>query len=259
MNQKFKIMKPGPELSDAEIRSYMDFDGVIKKQRTLHLKKSVLRWGAGLVFVAILIAITVSIYPTSTTNEETSDDSQSNFHERKASPIDSSEYVVPETNTRTEREPEISVTESREVDANVSQEKNTFKREDTSAQTRVSDQVPSSAKTSVDSPANADVYVQAEPEQGYKHLYEYFNQNLKYPPDAIADSLQGGVVVSFVIAPDGKVDQIKMIQNIDESFSKEVESLIEHMPAWKPATLNGKPVPSRITLPLTFQILHVKP
>src|SRR6478752_5428087 len=53
MKQKIKIMKPKPELSDQEISSYMDFDGLLAKQKqyTPIPFRSIVRWGILIVLV----------------------------------------------------------------------------------------------------------------------------------------------------------------------------------------------------------------
>jgi periplasmic protein TonB len=101
-------------------------------------------------------------------------------------------------------------------------------------------------------------YVQAEPVKGYSDLYDFFNANLEYPADGLKDSIQGIQTISFVINTVGKPEQIQVVNSLGEPFDKESRRLIENMPAWKPATLAGKPVESKISIPITFQIQKVK-
>jgi hypothetical protein len=60
-----------------------------------------------------------------------------------------------------------------------------------------------------------------------------------------------------VVNTDGKPENITIKQSLGEPFEKEARRLIENMPLWKPATLNGKPVSSQMSIPLTFQIQKV--
>src|SRR5690606_25878368 len=101
-------------------------------------------------------------------------------------------------------------------------------------------------------------YIQAEPAGGYEMLYDYFNKNLNYPIEAVKDSVQGVITVSFVITNKGTTENIEFKKSLGEPFEHEALKLIREMPPWKPATLNGKPVSSRIVLPLTFSITTVK-
>lgn len=100
----------------------------------------------------------------------------------------------------------------------------------------------------------ATVYVQAEPMEGYAHLYEYFNNELIYPSVALKDSTQGVLTVSFTINRKGLPENLQFTNSLGEAFEEEAKRLILNMPLWKPATLNNQPVASRLSLPLTFQI-----
>lgn len=102
------------------------------------------------------------------------------------------------------------------------------------------------------------VYVEAEPINGFPHLYEYFESELKYPEEAVNDSVQGVVTVAFIITSRGQVDKITVMNSLGPAFDAEAIRLISHMPAWKPATIDGSPVASRFSLPLNFQFVHSK-
>lgn len=107
-------------------------------------------------------------------------------------------------------------------------------------------------------PAPTPVYVQAEPLEGYAHLYDYFNSELIYPVVALKDSIQGVLTVSFTINKDGQPENLQYTNSLGEAFEEEAKRLILNMPTWKPATLNSEPVSSRLSLPLTFQIRSIK-
>jgi protein TonB len=102
------------------------------------------------------------------------------------------------------------------------------------------------------------VFIQAEPVAGYPALYEYFMRELKYPAEAVADSVQGVVSVMFTINAQGKPEKIQVEQSLSPALDREAMRVIANMPAWKPATYNQKPMPSRISLPLTFQIKKIR-
>lgn len=121
-------------------------------------------------------------------------------------------------------------------------------------------------KTSVDVSTAQDVllgdpvYIQAVPMNGYPELYKYFNNELKYPEEAIKDSIAGVVTVIFTINANGKGESIQFENSLGKPFDQEVKRLMENMPAWNPASYNGKPVASKLSLPLTFELkkLNVK-
>jgi TonB family protein len=72
--------------------------------------------------------------------------------------------------------------------------------------------------------------------------------------EALKDSIEGIVSVSFVIDKNGKPDQVKVLNSLGSAFDTEALRVISGMPQWKPAMINGKPVAARISMALTFQI-----
>jgi TonB family protein len=128
-------------------------------------------------------------------------------------------------------------------------------------QLRLSKQIEAEKKTgidkSVEKSAPEDLYVQAEPIEGYTKLYDYFAENLIYPAEALSDSIQGVQTISFIVSANGKPENITISNSLGLPFETEARRLIGNMPLWKPATLNGKPVPSKVAVPLTFQIKKI--
>ena len=88
---------------------------------------------------------------------------------------------------------------------------------------------------------------------GFPALYQYFDTELHYPAEALKDSIHGIVTVKFVISEAGKTDQITIVTPLCPPCDREALRVIEHMPPWKPATHNGKPVASKVSVPLTFE------
>ena len=105
---------------------------------------------------------------------------------------------------------------------------------------------------------SADVYLQAEPVNGYAALYDYFKKNIKYPAEAVKDSVEGVLTVSFIVTESGTPEKIEVSQSLGQAFDQVAIELIRNMPEWKPAMLNGKPVKSRISLPVTFELKNVE-
>ena len=239
MKQKIKIMKQRPQLSDEEIRSYMDFDGLIAN-RKLAMNKSkfhLLKW-----IVPTIAFLTIGAWLIFNPVE---DNKQSDGVVAETN--GTSAPNKPEKTPSSSEEPAIVETEATKKTSDVGD-----LAKESSAPVLQNNDNKSTEKKSVE-----DIYVQAEPADGYSALYAYFNSNLVYPSEAIKDSIQGVETVSFVINQNGKPEKIMIRQSLGEPFEKEARRLIENMPLWKPATLNGKPVPSQMSIPLTFQIQKV--
>lgn len=252
MNQKIKIMKPAPHLSDEEIRSYMDFGTVLKKQRAFVMKRNLIRWFSATAIVSAVVI--VAFWP---------DGAKESPDQTRLNPVDSIRNPAPEKNNGVPTAD--SVTPGDEVTANNDNPSPAIPgaegREKAKAKTEIGNAVkeePGAPAGKNELHAEEDIYVQAEPVDGYDKLYGYFQQHLRYPEEAMKDSIEGALVVVFVIKADGAADNIEVRSKLGDAFTTEVVQLIKNMPAWNPATLNGKPVPSRITLPLTFQIDRIK-
>lgn len=234
MKQKIKVMKEKPALSDDEIRSYMDFDRLVAKAKT-HPSPDKFQglWKRVVPAAAISGALVWFIFFAN----------ESKKPDKKPDPEAAG---ISATETRNDKETVPTVTVEPDV---------TSPKKETSPVS-----TPEGGKKVTKNPVPSysgqtkEVYVQAEPVDGYPALYEYFNANLTYPQEAIKDSVEGVLTVSFQINAGGKPGNIQVKQSLGVPFEKEAVRLIENMPSWKPATLNGKPVPSQISLPLTFQL-----
>lgn len=110
----------------------------------------------------------------------------------------------------------------------------------------------------VTTPKAEPVYVKAEPVNGYDALYAYFSKELIYPAAAVKDSIEGVLTVKFLINKEGRPEKIQTSGTLGVLFDKEAERLIQNMPLWKPATVNGKPITSKLSIPLTFQLRNRK-
>lgn len=85
-------------------------------------------------------------------------------------------------------------------------------------------------------------------------LMNYLRDNLKYPQEVLADSVQGVVMVKFVVTNNGVVKDIKVMRSVHKSLDKEAVRVVRMMPNWTPAQLHGKNVSSWVTLPIRFRL-----
>lgn len=86
-------------------------------------------------------------------------------------------------------------------------------------------------------------------------LHAYLAKNLNYPEDAQKAKTEGRVVVQFIVADDGTIHNAKVVRSLSESCDKEAIRVVEAMPAWTPAKLNGKNVSVRYVLPIVFKMV----
>jgi TonB family protein len=244
MKQKIKIMEQKPEPSDKEIRSYMNFDRLLEDRKiALNSTKtlSFFKWSIPVLIITgtVVWYFWITIDDPKLVEEQRTQQTDTAQHVQQNSPViamDSSRYGN-ETQSITSEEKSKKATASEGRNQNV-KEQSTTKRSEVLAK--------------------ESEYVQAEPSNGYPDLYNFFSEHVKYPSEALKDSTQGIQTISFIINAMGKPEQIAVVNSLGEHFDKESMRLIENMPNWKPATLNGKPVPSKVSLPITFQIQKIK-
>ena len=77
----------------------------------------------------------------------------------------------------------------------------------------------------------------------------------KYTADAMRAKVQGVVVLSAVVMPDGTVTDVRITRSLDQSFGLDEEAKKTALQwRFRPGTLKGEPVPVRIQIELTFNL-----
>lgn len=107
-------------------------------------------------------------------------------------------------------------------------------------------------------PADSEprIFVQEMPEfpGGNEALLATIAGNLKYPEEAIGNSIQGKVILKFVIEADGSVGRIEILRGVDANLDREAARVIGTLPRFKPGRQNGVAVPVWFTIPVSFQL-----
>lgn len=105
------------------------------------------------------------------------------------------------------------------------------------------------------------VIVENQPEfpGGPTALMNFINENIKYPPIAYENGIQGRVICNFVVGKDGSINDVKVVRSVDPSLDKEAVRVLESMPAWLPGKQRGQPVSVRFTLPVVFSLEKKEP
>lgn len=236
MMPKINILRSRPEATEEEVRRYMNFDKVLKQYHVRHAKVG--NWQRGLYLSAGSVIVAAGIYlllPTRPASPEP--------------PRQDAIMAMPDSSSVKEGVAEAPSTAASREEAM----KDAVQVKKETLQTEGDEKL----QEADESAAPTFDYVEAEPVNGYPHLYSYFDSELHYPKDAIGDTIQGTLSVSFVIDRDGKPVKIQIENSLGPLFDQETVRLIQNMPAWKPATVNGKSLPSRISLPLTFRLLKL--
>ena len=89
---------------------------------------------------------------------------------------------------------------------------------------------------------------------GMMECMKFLAQNIKYPPQAIADNIEGRVIIQMVIKKDGSIQDAKVARGVHPLLDKEALRVVNLMPKWKPGKHKGEAVNVRFTLPVLFRL-----
>lgn len=85
-------------------------------------------------------------------------------------------------------------------------------------------------------------------------FWTFLMRNLHYPESAEADSIEGRVIVQFVVEKDGSLSNFEVLQSPDDRLTEEAMRVIRLMPRWQPGQQKGRKVRCRYKLPFMFRL-----
>lgn len=89
---------------------------------------------------------------------------------------------------------------------------------------------------------------------GEAKMYEFLGKNMKYPPIARDNNIQGRVYVSFVVEKNGAITDVRVLRGIGGGCDEEAIRVVKSMPKWSAGKQRGKPVRVRFNLPIVFKL-----
>ena len=89
---------------------------------------------------------------------------------------------------------------------------------------------------------------------GAASMMQYLARNMRYPKKAHDDSIQGRVLVTFIIDKDGSINDAEVVQPVHPLLDAEALRVIREMPKWEPGYQNGEPVKVKYTVPINFRL-----
>lgn len=85
-------------------------------------------------------------------------------------------------------------------------------------------------------------------------LANYLHTQVKYPPLAEQNKIQGRVTCQFVITNEGVVTNVKVSRSSDPLLDAEAKRVISEMPKWIPGRHHGERVNTKYSVPITFTL-----
>ncbi len=100
------------------------------------------------------------------------------------------------------------------------------------------------------------VFVEKMPEfpGGLAEMMKFLSSNIKYPPIARENNIQGRVVLSFIVNEDGSISNIETLRDIGAACTEEAIRVVKKMPKWSPGEQRDKKVKVKYTLPIFFKL-----
>lgn len=248
---KYKFVKKGTEISSENINGLMDFGQVVDKAAGMGMGSAPLAKGAlgaktaSLTKILWVLAVpfTVSVYfaVTELTSEPAEIETEAPVElETTQSPV---QIIVPDSAEvqRISEEQEAAAKDIPPTKAN----------DDKSAG-------PAAAKPAAEEEPEEilveDIMIKAEPIGGFPAFYELIDKELTYPETARISNIEGFVRVYFVVDKEGKAGKFRVVRSMGEEFDQEALRVMKKIPNWSPATHNGQPVSSHLSIKLRFEL-----
>ncbi|MCQ2287664.1 MAG: energy transducer TonB [Muribaculaceae bacterium] len=85
-------------------------------------------------------------------------------------------------------------------------------------------------------------------------LMKYLSENIVYPEQAVKDSIEGRVVVQFIVKKDGSIGDSRVVRSVHPLLDAEALRVVEGLPNFTPALQHGEPVNAWYILPVSFKL-----
>ncbi len=79
--------------------------------------------------------------------------------------------------------------------------------------------------------------------------------NIKYPPFARNNEIEGKAIIRFVVTKEGKLGEIEVLRGVSDDIKAECLRIVNnYMLEWKAGTQDGEPVNVYFNLPIRFRL-----
>jgi TonB family protein len=96
--------------------------------------------------------------------------------------------------------------------------------------------------------------VQPQFKGGLAAFGRFLGDVVRYPSWAKINRMEGRVVVSFVVQPDGNLGDYKIVENPNDQMSEEAIRVLKISPQWQPGVVYGKVLPVSYMVPIAFKL-----
>ena len=86
------------------------------------------------------------------------------------------------------------------------------------------------------------------------NLMQYLSNTIRYPEKARRKSIEGRVMVYFVVNKDGSISDVSVKKGVHYLLDEEAVRVIENMTNWEPGMVDDEKVRVAYTQPITFRL-----
>lgn len=94
----------------------------------------------------------------------------------------------------------------------------------------------------------------AKPAEGMRAFKKWVKAGLRYPEAARQAKVEGAVVLSFYVEPNGSLTGFKVQKPLGYGLDEEAIRLVQEGPEWQPATINGEAVGQQARVRISFKL-----
>ena len=87
-----------------------------------------------------------------------------------------------------------------------------------------------------------------------KQVFGFIDDHRNYPAEARTRKIEGTVVVTFVVEPNGELTDVKLLRDPGGGIGAEAVRLVRAMPRWTPGRQDGRAVRVQYTMPMRFRL-----
>ena len=96
---------------------------------------------------------------------------------------------------------------------------------------------------------NAEITEKPEFQGGMELFYKFVGENFRAPEK---EGLKGKVYITFIVEKDGSINDVKSLRDIGYGTGEEAIRVMNICPKWTPGKINGEPVRTLYSLPITI-------
>jgi protein TonB len=94
---------------------------------------------------------------------------------------------------------------------------------------------------------------------GERAMFQYIQENLKYPKRAFKKQIRDRCICQFVVEQDGSISNVIVVRSSgNKSLDRAALRVIKTMPKWTPGRMQGKIIRTKYALPVKFRITNTE-